>query len=537
MSQGGYLWVWAAGRLHGVEVDVADGGLTLRGVADSGGGGGQLGRRMHLSVAGDLAYAAFPRGVAVFDLANPAAPVLLQVRETPQFGWKQLVPVMPGLGVAADGTSPLGDEPQDLSLYQLGADGTALNFLGSFVTPGLSRAVTVANALAYVADGPAGLQVINFAPADTAGVPPTVVVEADFPLDPPRLESGQPGRLLARASDDGMVRWVEFYRDGERVSVDRTWPFEFRFTAPALAPGTSNLVLGVRAVDTAGNASDLVLLDIALLPDTTPPRPLLLPAEGAVLETVTLVQARFNEPLDFLSVTPDRLRLLSAGPDLAFGTGDDAWVPGVVGYSAAAMAAQLTFDLPLPAGRYRLEVDGLRDLAGNFQVGTALSHFWIAPGGPDGDADGDGLTNQQEGAAGTSPFAEDTDGDGWADEVEVHDGTDPRDPTSRPRQYFASRPPVQGLLTDPREVLPPLPGPFVARPAVAVAIGSAAEEAPPGPWVARPAVQVQVAPTNEDAPPGPFVARPAVQLERAPADEASPAGPWLGRPPVTLKRN
>ncbi len=535
-AQGGYLWVWAAGRLHVVGV-LVDGQLTLGGVADSGRGGGLLGRRMHLSVAGDLAYAAFPRGVAVFDIANPSAPVLLQVHDTPQFGWKQLMPVMPGLGVAADGTSPLGDEPQDLSLYQLGADGTALNFLGSFVTPGLSRAVTVANALAYVADGPAGLQVINFAPQDTAGVPPIVTVEADFPLDPPRIESGQPGRLLARASDDVMVRWVEFYRDGERVSVDHTWPFEFRFTAPALAPGTSNLVLGVRAVDTAGNASDLVLLDIALLPDATPPRPLLLPAEGSVLETLTLVQARFNEPLDFLSVTPDRVRLLSAGPDLVFGTGDDAWVPGEVGYSAAAMAAQLTLELPLPPGRYRFEVDGLRDLAGNVQVGTAVSHFWIAPGGPDGDADGDGLTNQQEGAAGTSPFAEDTDGDGWADEVEVHDGTHPRDPAARPRQTFAARPSVQGLLADPREVLPALPGPIVARPAVAVAIGSSAEEAPPGPWVARPQVQAQIAPVNEDAQPGPFVARPAVQLQRAPASETAPAGPRLARPPVSLKRN
>jgi hypothetical protein len=508
----GVVWVWAAGRLHAL--NVFEGQLEWLAAADSGRGGGQLGRRMRLSLAGDLAYGAFPRGVAAFDIANPASPALKQVHNTPQFGWKQLVPVMPGLGVAADGTSPLGDEPQDLSLYRLGEDGTELNFLGSFVTPGVSRALTVNGGLAFVADGPAGLQVVNFAPADTAGVPPTLTLQTSFPLDPPRIESGQPGRLVALADDDGMVRWVEFYRDGELVKRARNWPFDYRFTAPELTPATTNLVLGVRAVDMAGNASALITLDVALLPDSTPPRvTTLFPREGVVLDTLTRLLARFNEPLDFLSITPARVRLVSAGPDQAFDNDDDQPVAGLVDYSAASMAAQLELDQPLPPGRYRFEVDGLRDVAGNAQVGTAVSRFWVAPGGPEGDADGDGLANAEEGNALTNPFAEDTDGDGWADEVEVNDGSDPRDPASRPRQFFAARPPV------------------------AVGLVPAAEDTPAGPFLALPPVAVGLGPASEEAPPGPFVARPPVQLQLAPASEATTAGPFLARPPVTLKRN
>lgn len=508
------VWVWTVGRLHAVSV--FEGQLEWLAAVDGGPVGTTLGRRMRLSLAGTLAYGAFPRGIAVFDITDPAAPLLKQVHNTPQFGWKQLIPVMSDLGVAADGTSPLGDEPQDLSLYGLGADSTELNFLGSFVTPGLSRALAVNGGLAFVADGPAGLQVVNFAPADTAGVPPTITLQASFPLDPPRIESGQPGRLTVLAKDDVLVRWVEFYLDGALVKRARTWPFEFRFTAPELTPAQTNFVLGIRAVDLAGNASVPVTLNVALLPDNTPPRVIAwLPKTGSVQETLTLLLARFSEPLDVLSITPARVRLLAAGPDLVFDTGDDLPVAGLVGYSAAAMAAQLEFDQPLPPGRYRFEVDGLRDVAGNAQVGTAASQFWIAPGGPDGDADGDGLTNEQEGAAGTSPFHEDTDGDGWVDEVEVNDGSDPRDPASRPRQIFAARPPVAGLLADAREVLPALSGPVVARPPVAVIIGSAAEDAPPGPFTARPPAGVLIAPANEQ----------------------TPAGPYLARPPVTLKRN
>ena len=52
--------------------------------------------------------------------------------------------------------------------------------------------------------------------------------------------------------------------------------------------------------------------------------------------------------------------------------------------------------------------------------------------GTPGDADGDGLPDEQEIELGTDPANPDTDGDGASDGAEVAAGTDPRDPGSRP---------------------------------------------------------------------------------------------------------
>jgi hypothetical protein len=51
-------------------------------------------------------------------------------------------------------------------------------------------------------------------------------------------------------------------------------------------------------------------------------------------------------------------------------------------------------------------------------------------GGPTGDLDGDGLSNEREEELGTDPTDPDTDGDGVNDGDEVDDGTDPLDPAS-----------------------------------------------------------------------------------------------------------
>lgn len=534
--QGTYLYAWAAGRLHTIEL--LDGGLVWRASVDSQAQYPDIEPvRRRLSISPGRLYATHLTGVAVFDLAQPGEPALLERHDTTQTAWKQLVPALANFALATDGAAFTQAEPHDVSVYDLGDDGTALNFITRFPTPGMSHALTLARGFAFVADGEAGLHLLSFLAPDTAGIPPTVSFTADFSLNPPQVESGRASRLTALARDDVMVRQVEFYQDGVLVKTDRVWPFELGFIAPPLTAEDPDLAFQVRAVDTAGNATSADLI-VTLLPDQTPPRPLSsVPLQGSTPEQVEVVQTRFNEPLDPVSITPQRVRLYSAGADLAFGTADDAQLVGDVGYWATAWAAQLEFDAPLPNGRYRFEVDGLRDLAGNTQTIPAATEFWVAPGGPDGDPDGDGLTNAEESLAGVSPYHEDTDGDGWADEVEVHDGSDPRTAASQPSFVALARPGVTATRERAEEVLPAQPTTILARPPVVLVAAPAAEAVAPGPFLARPPVAILTEPVGETAGPGPVLARPPVAARLVPQAEETASGPHLARPPVTLKRN
>ncbi len=66
-------------------------------------------------------------------------------------------------------------------------------------------------------------------------------------------------------------------------------------------------------------------------------------------------------------------------------------------------------------------------------------HFGDLSQGPDGDFDGDGLTNLEEYQHGTNPTKKDTDGDGWSDGKEVALGTDPTDPQKHPKDSTPPR--------------------------------------------------------------------------------------------------
>ena len=100
--------------------------------------------------------------------------------------FKQIVANGSGLGVAAVGINPNPSSVHDVFLFNVANPAVTTNFLTQLITPGLTRAVSIYNGLAYVADSEAGLQVVNYLAVDTARQAPTVTLTASFPLNPRR---------------------------------------------------------------------------------------------------------------------------------------------------------------------------------------------------------------------------------------------------------------------------------------------------------------------------------------------------------------
>ncbi|MFG0244850.1 MAG: Ig-like domain-containing protein, partial [Phycisphaerales bacterium JB052] len=299
--------------------------------------------RMRLSVGGGRAYAVHTRGFSAVNVSDPFAMVREDIAGeiTPQFGWKQIRPNGSGLGVAAMSPNQAFDGPHHVSLYDLDAITTQSqsisdSFLATFETPGVARAVSIFNGLAYVADNDRGLQVINYREFDREGIAPTVSFEvSEFGLRPADLnEDGvlnsediailldlitsmdlrgdlngdgfandadlmllmnlidlglpdpatdglvEDGQLLlveVDTSDDVQVRNVELLIDGEVGQTDGNFPFQFFVTAPAFASpdGTDDPIpfdISVRASDTGGNRTTAMPVTLGVQPDRTAPR-------------------------------------------------------------------------------------------------------------------------------------------------------------------------------------------------------------------------------------------------------------------------
>src|SRR5262249_15098258 len=146
-------------------------------------------------------------------LADPARPVWLSKTASGQFGWGQIAGNGSGLGLAVVGIQ--NNAKHDVSVYDLSNPRTNNVFLTSFVTPGNAQAAAIYNGLAYVADERAGLEVINYLPYDSKGVPPTIALETSFPAS--GAEGGALMRVTANARDDVQVNNVEFYLDGAKT--------------------------------------------------------------------------------------------------------------------------------------------------------------------------------------------------------------------------------------------------------------------------------------------------------------------------------
>ncbi|MCC6233065.1 MAG: hypothetical protein IT580_10505 [Verrucomicrobiales bacterium] len=356
--------------------------LELVGTFDAAGSGGAGGRPRRLFLAGDLLYAQHTSGFNVFDVSEPAVPFLVRDFQSTQNGWRDLALTGTGWMLAADGPNSVTVGPHDVSLYRLQAAGTDAAFVTTFVTPGEAYAVAIAGARGYVADGTAGLSVVNFLDVDNAGVAPTVSVSVDSAATPPQVEGGSLAHITATASDDVAVQYVDFLIDGAVVARDESYPFEVFQRMPATSPANPSIQLRARAVDTAGNASESAILTARIVSDATPP--FMVRADPGIETTIptaviTDVHAIFNEPV-VTPVTTATMTVRTAGTDGKFDTADDVVLPGEVQWLAGENTIRFHGAAPFVTGRYQVTLGaGLADAAGNIRSRPIRWQFLVGP--------------------------------------------------------------------------------------------------------------------------------------------------------------
>ncbi|MEM9643811.1 MAG: Ig-like domain-containing protein [Planctomycetota bacterium] len=297
-------------------------------------------------------------GYATVDVSNPDDPALVgEVGDS--LDLPEVDTVANGSGTNVQVGSLLGTGPTTVVL-----DGTDPQitdaFLTSFEMPVRPHDLFISGGIGLVANGPAGLQLINYLPFDAAGQAPTASISTELDVDPATdgIQAIEGTRIPIQvvADDDVQIRNVELFVDGEIVENDVSFPFEF---AP-IGLGDDPVEIMVRVTDTGFNQTISDPLIVELIPDTIPPSLLSVSPSDGALEVVgpQLVQLRFDEPIDPVSFTEEDLTLTdAAGNEVAIASID---------IRADDTVIQVLTE-PLEVGEYSIAVqlDGLTDRAGN----------------------------------------------------------------------------------------------------------------------------------------------------------------------------
>jgi hypothetical protein len=330
-------------------ISLIDGTLTALGSLAMPAGGGKL------FVGDGIAYVAGgtgnSAGFATAEVSNPNSLALFSGVDAPNIVGRSVAANGSGLAVTVGNVrGPQGQFITALDVVDVSDPSNTGAFLTRINLSADPFSVTIGAGLAFVAGGSAGLQVVNYRSFDNQGVPPTITLEASFPImgsaggspaveaarrdiqhpdqinepfgEPPNgaagpaalpltgiAEEGKLVRVSARVADDVQVRNVEFYVDGARVFSDASFPFEHRFLTPLLSSGRSNFTVRARAIDTGGNFAWSDEITVSLTPNMTPPRVVrTFPAPTAIMGAADTLAAYFNEPVDPARRHPGRPR-------------------------------------------------------------------------------------------------------------------------------------------------------------------------------------------------------------------------------------
>ncbi|MCI0535798.1 MAG: choice-of-anchor D domain-containing protein, partial [Verrucomicrobiales bacterium] len=347
-----------------------------------------------LSVGGGIAYLPIDEpsrafsGFGTADVRDPANPKVIRLPTSPTIAPR----VVSFNGSGAVLVGGFGGDGQDIFALDLmnATDPTNTDSLITrFFLPGVPSAVALGSGFAFVADGDAGLVIVNYLSSDTAGRAPVirsveVLPDADAGRPGPQVLEGSVFHVRVGLIDDVEVHSVELLVNGQVVQRSVSAPFNLSSVAPAMIAQASNLVVQVRATDTGGNTTLSGPVLAEFVSDPGLPRLVQVePADGEMKDRgLRSAHLTFSEPMAKSASDLANFQLSRSNGEtvsLKSSTLEDG-----------DRAVQLEFD-PLEPGEYRLvlRAASIMDRAGN-ALGTAdlftgftvdrYSIRWVHPG-------------------------------------------------------------------------------------------------------------------------------------------------------------
>jgi hypothetical protein len=278
--------------------------------------------------------------------------------------------------------NPLLVASPTVSLLDLSKPTKTSNVITSFATSGAAEGVAVADGLAFIADGSAGLAILNYLPFDTKGKPPSASISLPgasiLGNDGSKLKvaEGSIIPVLAAVSDDVQVHNVELLVNGQVVESAVSAPFNLTVVLPTVAQnGSASVAVQVEAIDTGGNVGLSNMLSLELVRDTAPPQLVSsnVPNGSQVGPHFRTVVLHFSKSLAESSVAAADFKLMSPGGNVLN--------PQSVQFRADDLAVQLTFP-SLALGSYQFRIDAPMILGRNgVPLGSSaiISRFTVSP--------------------------------------------------------------------------------------------------------------------------------------------------------------
>ncbi len=206
-----------------------------------------------------------------------------------------------------------------LDLMDISVPADTNDFLTRVLLPAAPQSVALGAGIAFIADGTAGLQVINYLSFDNQGQAPVVTIDTpdiDVDLGTPgiQVEEGTSVPIVATITDDVQVRNAELLVNREVVRNDVSFPFDFNAVVPNLSAGSETMTIHVRATDTGGNTTTSEPLILEIKPDIFAPTvDSVSPTDGSVRgQNFRTVRVGFSESMDESTLTFDNIRLIGA---------------------------------------------------------------------------------------------------------------------------------------------------------------------------------------------------------------------------------